>query len=89
MKYLLLAAVLFSSGPVQAMPSQAVMTMATYADNAILNAAEHGHKKVTLVFGDSSLEDIEIVANGLRSRGYRLNEEVGLLNPRIIKVEGR
>lgn len=89
MKLFLVAAVLFSGQSAQAMPSQALKSMATYADNAILNAAEHGHKKVVLVFGDSPLEDIEKIAAGLRSRGYRLNEETGLLNPRIIKVEGR
>jgi len=60
--------------------------MLTYADKAILDAAEHGQKKVTLVFGDASTEAIEAVAQDLRARGYKLDEEATLLNPTIIRI---
>jgi hypothetical protein len=58
----------------------------TYANNAILNAAEHGQKHVTLVFGNAPLDEIERVADDLRARGYVLDEQAELLNPRIVKI---
>jgi hypothetical protein len=72
-----------------AMPLHAAVPddMTAYADNAILNAAEHGYKKVTLVFGHANPGDIEDLAQDLRSRGYRIDEEAALLNPMVIKVQ--
>lgn len=61
--------------------------MTTYADNAILNAAEHGEKHITLVFGHAPVENVEALAQSLRERGYRIDEESELLNPLIIKVQ--
>lgn len=57
-----------------------------YADNAILNAAEHGIKKVTLVFGNAPQDEIDKVADELRDRGYVLDEQAVLVRPRVIKV---
>lgn len=61
--------------------------MQQYADNAIMNAAQHGYKKVTLVFGHANPSDIEDLAQELRDRGYRIDEEAQLINPMIIKVQ--
>ena len=66
--------------------AQAENLSEVYADNAILNAAEHGQKCVTLVFGDAPLDEIEQVADNLRARGYVLDEQAAVLNERVIKV---
>lgn len=60
--------------------------MTTYADNAILNGAEHGYKKVTLRLGDANPALVEKLADDLRARGYRIDEEAMLVSPDIIKV---
>jgi hypothetical protein len=84
MKFLTAVIVLFLAATVQAAVPE---DMQAYADNAILNAAEHGYKKVTLVFGHANPGDIEDLADDLRARGYRIDEEAALLNPRVIKVQ--
>lgn len=70
-------------GPARA---AAPLDMLTYADNAILNAAQHGHRGVTLVFGRAGLTEVEAVAAELRQRGYVLDEQTSELNPEVIKV---
>lgn len=70
-------------GPARA---SAPVDMQVYADNAILNAAEHGYKHVTLVFGNADQTSIDEMAQELRHRGYRLDEELRVLNERVIRV---
>src|SRR5258706_2622804 len=72
--------------PLQA-ATQARADMQQYADNAIMDAATHGQKKVVLVFGNADQDAIDQLADELRDRGYRIDEEAQLLNPRIIKVQ--
>ncbi|QOR55569.1 MAG: hypothetical protein UMS36scaffold28_59 [Phage 59_13] len=64
----------------------APVDMLAYADAAIMNAAEHDHRAVTLTFGDADQESIDAVADELRSRGYQLDEETSVLNPSVIRV---
>jgi hypothetical protein len=78
----LIAALLIAT----AAPLFADETMQAYANNAILNAAESGKKNVTLVFGRASQDEVEALAEDLRNRGYKIDEQAALLNPCVIKV---
>ncbi len=60
--------------------------MTTYADNAILDAAQDGIKAVTLTFGHADPALVEALSDDLRGRGYAIDEETALLNPSMIKV---
>jgi hypothetical protein len=83
---LVLIVALFGAGQAQAANPMDLDQMTTYADNAILDAAQTGHKAVTLKFGHASLGNIERLTDDLRARGYAIDEETGLLNPEIVKV---
>lgn len=60
--------------------------MMAYANNAILDAATTGNRKVFLTFGKADPDSIEQVANDLRERGYKIDEQAFLLNPTKIHV---
>lgn len=60
--------------------------MTTYADNAILDAAQDGLKAVTLKFTYANPALVEQLADDLRARGYALDEEAILINPGLVKV---
>jgi len=89
MKTAIVLLLLMVAGVAQAKSNpQDLAQMVAYADNAILDAAQTGHKKVTLVFGNADPDKVEQVAAILRERGYRLDEEAALLNGDMIKVRG-
>jgi hypothetical protein len=62
--------------------------MTSYADNAILDAAQGGRKVVILKFGRANVALVERLSDDLRARGYRIDEEAAILNPEIVKIFG-
>ncbi len=54
---------------------------------AILNTIGHDQHPVLLEFGKATTDDeIDHLADDLRAKGYVLDEQAALLNPRVIKV---
>ncbi len=87
-KIILIVMLLGAVQAVRAEDSHALDQMLTYADNAILDAAKDGQKKVRLTFGNTDATLVEKLADALEARGYKVDEEALLLNPEVVKVLG-